>query len=364
MPKSKNSQKTQKKPKLSKEEKIKARRRKAFWRAFYDKRQEVWDDRLQHVRLHRSFKRSYREDYKRPIKLPGMIQEAGVAMRVIVKNWRIFLPLLLLVVITNTFFVGIMSESSYSRYRETLNESYQQAKEHSLGQFALAGITLVSTVTTGGLSTDLGDVQKVIAAVLIAVVWLCTIYALRQLLAGNKPTFRETIYNACGPLFSTLVAIGIIILHALPLFIFTIFYSSAKSTDFLSHPLYAFIFWVFGLFLIIFSLYLLAGSVLGLVAVTVPGIYPIPAVRAANDLVQGRRIKVIVRILFSIVYIAVWWAIILWPASWLDILLKNHISWLENVPIIPFLEISMTTFTVIFFSTYIYLFYRRMLDND
>jgi hypothetical protein len=131
----------------------------------------------------------------------------------------------------------------------------------------------------------------------------------------------------------------------------------------LSEPLYAFLFWLFGGLLILLSAYLLPGSILGLCAVTVPGIYPMEAVNATTDLIQGRRTKFIIRVLFGLIFLAVIWVIIVLPIIWLDLVLKQNIDWLVGVPIVPFVLQIMTSFSLVYFTSYIYLFYRRMLDD-
>ena len=39
------------------------------------------------VKLHKSFKRSYREDYIRETKLPGLLSHANATFKIFFKNW-------------------------------------------------------------------------------------------------------------------------------------------------------------------------------------------------------------------------------------------------------------------------------------
>ena len=135
------------------------------------------------------------------------------------------------------------------------------------------------------------------------------------------------------------------------------------QTEFLTEPLYAFLFWLLGGLLILLSAYLLPVSILSLMAVTVPGIYPMQAMNAVTDLIQGRRTKFIIRIAFGILFLAVIWVVVMLPIIWLDLVLKQNVEWLEGIAIVPFFFQVMTTFTVIYASAYVYLFYRRMLDD-
>ena len=149
----------------------------------------------------------------------------------------------------------------------------------------------------------------------------------------------------------------------LPIIICTIVYSSANETGFLETPLYAFLFWLFCGLLGLLSFYLLPVSLTALVATSVPGMYPLNALRAATDLLQGRRTKMIIRIAFMIIYLAVLWVIIALPLFWLDLVLKENVSFFEGFPFAPIVLQVMTTFSAIYITSYIYLYYRRMLDD-
>ena len=324
--------------------------RKTFKQAFYEKREKIWAKKRARVRLHRSFRLSYREDYQRELQAPGLVQHAMTTLKIIFKNWKLFLPLLTMVVVLNTAFVGLMSEETYQTFQDSLKNSYSALNQGELGRVAEAGLLLISTITTGGLTRGMNEVQQVFAIIFVAITWLTTIYYLRHLLAGNNPKFRDGIYNALTPLISSLLIMALIFVHLIPVFIFIVTYSAAVQTGFLETPLYAFIYWLFSALLILLSAYLLPVSVTALVAVTVPGIYPVTALNATTDLMQGRRTKFIIRLVFAIIFLGVIWVIVMLPVMWLDLLLKSKIEWWANLraPVASFFLQVMTTFTVIY----------------
>jgi hypothetical protein len=349
-------------PKNRKKDK-KRRTYKSFKEAFYAAREKIWDKKRARLKLHHSFKRSYREDYVRGLKAPGLVAHAVATLKIIFKNWKLFGGFLLIIVIMNIIFVGLMNEETYQTVQDSIDESSEVLQYGEIGRVAKSGLLLISTITTGGLTKGMTEVQQAFAIFFSAIIILTTIYYLRHLMAGNHPSIRDGLYNALAPLVSTLLVIILLLIHLIPVFIFTIVYSTAVSTDFLSQPLYAFLFWLFGGLLILLSAYLVPVSLLSLCAVTVPGIYPMQAVYAVTDLVQGRRTKIIIRVFFALVFLAVIWVIVMMPLIWLDLVLKQNIEWLNIVPFIPFMLQIMTTFTVIYLTSYIYLFYRRMLDD-
>jgi len=334
-----------------------------FKESFYATREKIWAKKRERLKLHHSFKRSYREDYVRGLQAPGLVAHAMSTLKILFKNWRLFGLLILVVVAMNILFVGLMSEETYQTVQDSIDESSEVLQYGEIGRVAKSGLLLISTVTTGGLTKGMTEVQQVFAFLFGSITILVTIYLLRHLLAGNHPRLRDGLYNALTPLISTMLVLLLVFVHMIPIFIFTIVYSTAIATDFLSQPLYAFLFWLFGSLLILLSAYLLPGSILAICATTVPGIYPMQAVHATTDLIQGRRTKFIIRLAFGLLFVAVIWVIVMLPLIWLDLVLKQNIEWLEGVPFVSFLLQIMTTFTIVYFTSYVYLFYRRMLDD-
>lgn len=337
--------------------------RKSFKEAFYSTRDKIWAKKNERLKLHHSFKRSYREDYMRGLQAPGLVAHAVSTLKIIFKNWRLFFGFMIIIVTMNIIFVGLMSEDTYQTVQDSIDESSEVLQYGEVGRLAKSGLLLISTVTTGGLTKGMTEVQQVFAFFFGAITILVTIYYLRHLMAGNNPRIRDGLYNALTPLISTMLVLVLVFIHMIPIFLFMIVYSTAIATDFLAQPLYAFLFWLFGSLLILLSAYLLPGSILAICATTVPGIYPMQAVNATTDLIQGRRTKFIIRIVFAFIFLAVIWVLVMLPLIYLDLFLKQNVDWLEGVPFVSFLLQIMTTFSVIYLTSYIYLFYRRMLDD-
>lgn len=337
--------------------------RKSFKRSFHEQREKIWEKKRSRVRLHTSFKLSHHEDYERPLHAPGLLSFAMTTLGFILKRWKLFGSLLLVIVGLNIVLVGLMQEDAYLTFQDTLAETNESLAGGQLGQVAKAGLLLISTITTGGLNQGMTEVQQVFAIFLFIVVWLVTIYLIRHIIAGNKPKLRDGLYNSLSPAISTLVVFGIVFLHLIPVFIVIITYSAAVATDFLSTPFYAFIYWLLAGGLILLSCYLLPGSLLGLVAVSAPGMYPMAAVNTASDLMAGRRTKFIIRLVFALFFLAVIWVVVMMPVILIDFAIKGSVDWSAGLPIVPFCLLCMTCFTFIYISAYIYMFYRRMLDD-
>ena len=315
------------------------------------------------VNPHKSFKRSYREDYKRELEVPGIMYHVLKSFKLIFKNWKLFLPLLILMVVLNVIFVGVTSESSYIKSQNIINETEAQIAGNEMGNVAKAGLLLISTVTTGGLAGESGEVATVFGVLFFLIIWLATIFILRHLFAKHKIKLRDALYNAMTPLISTFVVFVVTLIQCIPIFLLIIAYSAALQTDFLATPFYALVFFVFAALMIVISAYLLSSSLVAFVAVSAPGLYPIEALRTASDLMMGRRIRFILRLVALIIVIILIWAIIMLPLILFDLWMKSFV-WASGIPFIPICLLIMTCFTEIYITTYLYIYYRWMLDYE
>lgn len=316
--------------------------------------------RSKRVRLHKSFRRSYREDYKRELEVPGIMYHIFATFRIIFKNWKLFLPLLIISVIMAVVFVGLMSESNYRQFQDILDQTTESMGVGDIGNFAKSGLLLISTVTTGGLSGGSSESATVFAVIIFLIIWLTTIFLIRHRLAGHKVKLRDGLYNAMTPLISTFVVFAIAVIQCIPLFLLIIAYSAAVQTNFLATPFYALVFFIFAMVMIIISGYLLSSSLIALVAVTAPGMYPLKALHAASDLMMGRRVRFIIRLVALMLALAIVWVIVMLPLILIDLSLRGF-EWTANVPFVPICLLTMTCFTGIYISVYLYLYYRWML---
>ncbi len=323
------------------------------------------EQKVQKKKWHHSFRRSYREDYQRPFDGPGLLSHAIISFQTVFRNWKLFLPLILIMTVLNVALVGLMNEDTYVQFQDALDEtssSLQSGKE--LGTFARSGLLLISTITTGGLSQGMTDMQRVFAVILLLIIWLVTIYILRHTLAKQKIKLRDALYNALSPFISTLIVLIIILIQAIPIMIVVVTYSAAVQTNFLATPFYALVYFIFASLLILLSVYLISSSLIALVAVSAPGLYPLVAIRTASELLAGRRIKLIIRIIYLLFVMVVLWAIIMTPLIALDLWLKSFVTWLAGIPFVSLELLLMTCFSAIYCTTYLYLYYRRLLDYD
>ena len=314
------------------------------------------------INPHRSFKRSYREDYQRETNVPGIMYHIFATFKIIFKNWRLFVPFIIIVVLLDVILIGIMSEDTYTQFQEILDETSVKIAGGDIGNVAKAGLLLLSTVTTGGLSGESSEAASVFGVIIFIIIWLVTIFLLRHRLAKHKVKLRDALYNAMTPMISTFVVLAVVVVQCIPIFLLIIVYSAAVQTEFLATPFYALVFFIFAAVMLLLSGYLLSSSLIALIAVSAPGMYPMRALFTASDLMMGRRVKFILRIIAGALALVVLWVVVMMPLILFDLFMKQF-DWTHGVPFIPICLTTMTVFTCIYSTAYLYLYYRWMLKS-
>lgn len=319
-----------------------------------------WFGKMMKTGPHHSFKRSYREDYQRETEVPGITYHVFASFREIFRNWKLFLPLVVIAVVIDVVFVGVMNEASYVQFQDIMDETSKEVTGGELGKVAKAGLLLISTVTTGGLSGEASEVAVFFGVLVFLILWLTTIFLLRHKMAGHKVKLRDGLYNAMAPFISTFLVFVVAVLQCIPIFLLIIAYSAAVQTDFLSTPFYALVFFIFAALMILLSGYWLSSTLMAMVAVSAPGMYPMNALRASSELMMGRRMRFFLRVVALMFIIALMWVIVMLPLIVFDLFMKQF-EWTAGIPFVPICLTAMTCFTCVYVATYAYLYYRWML---
>ena len=312
---------------------------------------------------HRSFKHTLPRDDTRSLKLPGYFAFSKYVWRTLWTNRKTFLLLALTYAIISALMVGIASQDNITSLTETLNTSGGDFLAGGWGEIGKASLLFV-TAMTGGLSQSLSDVQQIYAAIIILLTWLTSVWLLRNILAGHKVKLKDGLYNAGSPILSTFLVALLILVQLLPLALALIGYTAASATGLLSNGVEAMLFWVAAGLLAALSLYWITSTFFALVIVTLPGMYPLQAVQIASDLVIGRRLRILLRLLWMAFGVLITWAVIMIPIILLDKWLKGIWPTISWVPTIPVILLSISALTIIWVSSYVYLLYRKVVADD
>ena len=317
-------------------------------------------------RPHRSFRRTYRRDYIRSMELPGYWSFTNSIRALLWKNRKIFAYVTVIYIILTVVLISFASEDTYMQLRDTLNTTGEGTFDGFWGEVGKASLILAAGVTGSLNNAELGSqTQSQIYAVIIGLLaWLTTVWLLRAILAGRKPKMRDGLYNAGAPIVPTFLVSLVVILQLLPLALAIFAYNSAVVSGLLEGGVEAMMFWSVAALLVILSLYWITSTLLALVIVTLPGMYPMRALRTAGDLVIGRRVRILLRLLWLGFTIIAAWAIIVIPIILLDGWMKSAWDWIWWLPLVPITLLLMSSVTVIWTASYVYLLYRRIVDDD
>ena len=314
-------------------------------------------------RPHRSFRFTRRRDYTRSLKLPGYWAFTAYVCKILWSNKKIFLWLAVFYSVVTLLLVGMASQDAYTTLNNTLTSTGSEILVGTWGKIGGAGLLLASAIT-GGMSTSLSDAQQVYAGLITLLTWLTSVWLLRNILADHKVKVRDGIYNAGSPIISTFLVSLILFIQLLPFALAIIGYGAASATGLLSNGAEAILFWLAAALLATLSIYLVTGTIFALVIITLPGMYPMKAIKISGDLVIGRRVRILLRLLWLALIELIVWAVVMIPLILLNNWLVGIWSVLNLIPIIPILLLVMSALTIVWTSSYIYLLYRKVVDDE
>lgn len=315
-------------------------------------------------RPHRSFRLTRRRDYKRSLKLPGYF---AFTLYVTGTLWREKFTFLLLGI---TFFILMIlfgmvgSQDIYSQLRDLMSDTApDELFGGATGEIGKAGLILFTTLTSGlGGNIDTG--QTILAGLLGLYVWLTVVWLLRNYLAGKRVKLRDGLYSAGAPLLPTLLMFIVLMIQLIPGAIVAIVASSAWQSGFIDGGAPAMAASI-GLALVaVLSLYWITSTIIALVVVTLPGMYPFRALAIAGDLVIGRRLRILYRFIWMIVMVLSWWVVVMIPIILFDGWIKDVFTQIHWLPIVPVMLLLMSTATITWTAAYVYLLYRKVVDDD
>jgi hypothetical protein len=314
-------------------------------------------------RPHRSFRRTRRRDYKRSLILPGYFAFTKEVRKTLWAHRKLFgIMMIIYVIITGTL-VGIASQDAFNTLNDTLKDTGSELLNGNFGQVGGAAL-LFFAATTGAISQPLQDTQQIYATLVGLMTWLTTVWLLRNVMAGHKVKLRDGLYSSGAPILPTFIIVIVVLLQLIPAALAAIGYAAASSTGLLNGGVEAMLFWIAAGLLVALSLYWVTSTLIALVIVTLPGMYPMKALKIAGDMVVGRRIRILLRLLWMLLGVVVLWAVIMIPIIILDTWLKSVITQLQNIPTIPVLLLLLGSFSVVWIASYVYLLYRKVVDDD
>lgn len=265
--------------------------------------------------------------------------------------------------LVSAVFVGMASQNTYTQLGELLRSTSNEVFEGDISQVSEAGLLLL-TGLSGGLNPSLGEAQQLISGLLVLLIWLTTVWLLRAFLAGHTPTLKDGLYNSGAPIMPTLLLSLLLIIQLIPAALAAIGISAAMPTGLISQGVESMLFWMVVLLLFLLSLYWVTSTFIALVVVTLPGMYPLRALKTAHELVVGRRLRVVLRMVWLLFVTLLLWVVIMVPIIMFDAWLKGAWPAIQWLPIVPVALLVSGSASAVWVASYIYLLYRKVVDDD
>ena len=314
-------------------------------------------------RPHRSFILTRRRDYKRQLEMPGYFAFTIEASRLIwTKKW-LFLRLILVFIVLVVIFGLMGRQDIYDQLYNTLDETAPESVfGGTFGGISKAGVILFTSVTSG-LTPKMDSGQIIIASLLGLYIWLTTVWLLRKIVAGKRVILRDGLYNAGSPILPTMLTLLILLIQMVPGALAALVAGAAWQSGLIEGGAFSMLTSVALVLIIVLSLYWMVSTFLALVVVTLPGMYPLRAIAIAGDLVIGRRLRLMYRIIWMVLVIVSWWIVIMIPVILFDGWIKSIFSQISWMPTVPIFMLIMSIITIVWVCVYIYLLYRKVVDD-
>lgn len=314
-------------------------------------------------RPHRSFRPSKKRDYNRPLQLPGYFAFTKKVWLTFWANKKILLGLAGIYALIYIMLIGIGSQSNYESLVDSLREVGSTVMGGDFGGITEVGLIFLSVLSMG-VNEASSEAQQVYLVILTLMCWLANVWLLRNIFAKRKVKLRDALYNSGAPIIPTGILALVAVVQLLPIGVATIGYSAASSTGLLSGGVEAMLFWVAAGLLTLISVYWIASTVFAMIIVTLPGTYPFKALSIAGDMVNGRRVKILMRVLWMALTVLVIWTVVLMPIIAFDSWLKSVWEQISALPIVPAFVVVLISVSAVWTATYVYMLYRAIVDED
>lgn len=303
-----------------------------------------------------SFRLARKRDLPEKYQLISTFKLTSIVFGLLKENWRMFGLLLVLYIVVVGILIGTFSIEGYRAISDFLSQATAGAGA-SIGM-VVSSFTLFAAGITGRLGGNMAAEQQLLLWLVNLIIWMSILWLVRQRLAGVDVRLRDGLYNGPVAIVPSLIIVLVMALQSLPGSIGGLVILLVFGSSIISGGIEAALFSLAGVLLIVLSLYWLLGSVLALVAVTIPGKYPLNALRSSGQLIRGNRLAIAWRLVWLLVVLLSVWLVLLLPVIVLDQLLG--ISWL---PIVPIMLQILSAFSLILISVYLYLMYKSLLDG-
>lgn len=289
--------------------------------------------------------------------LPGYIRFSRDVFSRLAGHRAVISRLILLALAVSLLLTGL---SHYVYYDDLTHSTEEVAGQIPAGAYrTLVEVgALAASIISGAVGGTMTETQNMFVGLLYLLLWLVTVWLLRHLLSGNAVGVRDGLYSAAAPLVSTCVVVFAGIIQLLPVALTVLLVATIASTGTLSGIVWVVLGVVSIILFAALSLYWLSSTAFAAVIVTLPGTYPLAALRSARQVISGYRVRVILRLLW-LGFLAL---VAMLAAVSLVVLLDAVTGY--RISILVLLVSQLVNIAVFVYScAYIYLLYRGVIDE-
>ena len=260
-------------------------------------------------------------------------------------NKRIFIGLTIIYGLLDIFLANGFGNSNAPQLKQQLSQVFS-GNLAVLGSSAVIFADLISS--SGGGSNKAAGAYQLFFTIIIS---LALIWSLRQTVAGGTFRIRDALYKGMTPLVPFVLVLLLVCAQLLPFIVGASIYNMVITHGIAVLNIEKITWGLLFAALTMWSLYMLAASIVALYIVSLPDMTPMQALNNSRGLVRGRRWTVIRKIIFLPFGLLILSALIMLPFIVFATPLAKYVFFL--------LSIAMITLT----HGYMYNLYRDLLDE-
>lgn len=317
-------------------------------------------------RPHRSFRKTSRRDYARSLKLPGYIALSGEVLSSLLRHKKLFIKLLIFLVVLFVVLDSVNSlQQSYQMYVSAADET-DKISEESTNPFMRAGLIaggMLSSSLTGGFEAN-NELRQVLLGFVLLMGWLITVWLLRSITSGQSSQLRDGLYNAGAPIIGTFMVYVMLFFQLLPFLLAVLVLTSLEQSGLLTEGFGTMLTSLMLISAGTLTLYWVVSTFFALIIVTLPGMRPWQAMRAASDIVVGRRIRLVLRLLWLAIGAGVGWFLVVSASVLFDAWLTGIWPAFQQIRFVTIVILVLNNVVMIVAAAYIYILYRKVVDDE
>ena len=283
---------------------------------------------------------------KRSTKLPDVWQLSKTCLTQLWDYRVLFIGVLLVYGLINFAIAqGFSSGVSVTSLKGQLNSLFKGNQLSSgLAVYAL----MVSSFGTGSSTSGTGSAA--FGLIMVIVASLAIIWTVRNAVNKTNARIRDAYYKGMYPIVPFVLILLLIAVELIPMIAGISVYAIAINNSIAVTLIEKIGFGLLAILLSAATIYLISGSVFALYIATLPDMTPVKALRSARVLVKGRRIPIILRLLYLPVALLIVSAVIMLPLI------------IFAAPVAPWAYMLLSLLLLAMFHSYLYNFYRELLE--